>query len=80
MRGTAGGDRLPSSCPPSTQVTSLPTVNIIFNSVVSDDAFFGSIDLSDFYLGTDLNPPQNIKKFHPSLLYRSLPPQSPSLP
>ncbi len=58
-----GGDRLPSSCPPSTQVASLPTVNILFNSVVSDNAFFGSIDLSDFYLGTDLNPPQHIKIF-----------------
>jgi hypothetical protein len=63
VRGTAGGDRLPSSCPPSTQVASLPTVNILFNSVVSDDAFFGSVDLSDFYLGTDLDPPQFIKIF-----------------
>ena len=63
VRGTAGGDRLPSSCPPSTQVASLPCVNILFNSVVSDDAFFGSVDLSDFYLGTDLNPPQFIKIF-----------------
>jgi hypothetical protein len=73
VRGTAGGDRLPSSCPPSTQVASLPCVNILFNSVVSDDAFFnsvvsddaffGSVDLSDFYLGTDLNPPQFINIF-----------------
>jgi hypothetical protein len=30
---------------------------------VSDDAFFGSVDLSDFYLGTDLNPSQFIKIF-----------------
>jgi hypothetical protein len=74
VRGTAGGDRLPSSCPPSTQVASLPTVNILFNSVVSDDAFFGSIDLSDFYLGTDLDPPQYIKiftqQFSPAVLSR----------
>ncbi len=63
VRGTAGGDRLPSSYPPSTQVASLLTVNILFNSIVSDNAFFGSIDLSDFYLGTPLNSPKYIKLF-----------------
>ncbi len=47
----------------STQVASLPTVNILFNSIVSDNAFFGSIDLTDFNLGTDLDPPQYIKLF-----------------
>jgi hypothetical protein len=61
VRGTAGGDRLPSSCPPSTHVASLPTVNILFNSVVSDDAFFGTLDLTDFYLGTPLTPPDTLK-------------------
>jgi hypothetical protein len=60
-RGTTGGDRLPSSCPPSTHVASLPTVIILFNSVVSDDASFGTIDLTDFYLGTTLPVPQFIK-------------------
>jgi hypothetical protein len=51
-RGTAGGNRLPSSCPPSTDVVSLTAVNIALNSVVSDDAVFGTTDLTDFYLGT----------------------------
>ncbi len=51
---------LPASPPPKSPL-SLPSTSILFNSVVSDDAFFGSIDLSDFYLGTDLNPPQYIK-------------------
>jgi hypothetical protein len=51
VRGTAGGDRLPSSCP-STDVASLTAVNIALNSVVSDNAFFGTADLTDFYLGT----------------------------
>jgi hypothetical protein len=37
-------------------VASLPNVNILFNSVVSDDAFFGTLDLTDFYLGTPLTP------------------------
>ncbi len=50
LRGTAGADRLQSSVPPSVLVASLPCVNILFNSAVSSDAFFGSIDLTDFYL------------------------------
>jgi hypothetical protein len=50
VRGTAGGDRLPSSCPPSTDVASLTAVNIALNSVVSDNAFFGTADLTDFTL------------------------------
>jgi hypothetical protein len=69
---TTGVDRLPSSCPSSTQVTSLPTVNILFNSAVSDNAFFGYIDLSDFYLGTDFNPSQYIKIFIYQLSYHVL--------
>jgi hypothetical protein len=44
VRGTAGGDRLESSCPPSTHVASLPCVNLLLNSVVSSDVFFGSVE------------------------------------
>jgi hypothetical protein len=47
-------------------------VNILFNSVVSDDASFGTIDLTDFYLGTPLPVPQFIKiyvhQFSPHVL------------
>ena len=43
VRGTAGGDRLESSCPPAAHVASLPCVNLLLNSVVSCHAFFGSI-------------------------------------
>jgi hypothetical protein len=57
-RGTAGGDRLLSSCPPSTETASLTALNCVLNSVVSDDAFFGAIDLTDdFYLGTPVTLP-----------------------
>jgi hypothetical protein len=79
VRGTAGGDRLESSVPPSTLVASLPCVNILFNSVVSSHAFFGSIDLTEFYLESPLAQPQFIKiytnLFSPEVLSRlSLPP------
>jgi hypothetical protein len=63
VRGTAGGDRLPSSCPPSTNTASLTTFNCILNAVVSENAVFGSLDLVDFYLGTPLLSPQFIKIF-----------------
>ena len=63
VRGTAGGDRLPSSCPPSTDVASLTAVNVILNSVVSDHAFFGTVDLTDFYLGTPVTLPLSQRQF-----------------
>jgi hypothetical protein len=64
VRGTAGGDRLaalPYSV--STATASHPTLNCLLNSVVSDHAFFGSIDLTDFYLGTDNPFPQFLKVY-----------------
>jgi hypothetical protein len=74
VRGTVGGDHLPSSVAPSTLVVSLPCVNIIFNSVVFTDAYFGSVDLTDFYLGTPLATSQFIKNytniFSPEVLSR----------
>jgi hypothetical protein len=63
VRGTAGGDRLPSSCPPSTDVASLTAVNIALNSVVLGDAFFGTADITDFYLGTPVTLPLSQRQF-----------------
>ena len=53
VRGTAGGDRVkvPYSC--SSATASLPTVKILLNAVVSEDnSRFGTIDLTDYYLGS----------------------------
>jgi hypothetical protein len=49
--------------PPSTDVASLTAVNIALNSVVSDDAFFGTADLTDFYLGTPVTLPLSQRQF-----------------
>ncbi len=59
VRGTVCGDRLSVSCPVSTAVASTsPLVNCIFNAIVSEYAYFGTVDLTDFYLGTpNPNPP-----------------------
>ncbi len=73
VRGTAGGDRLTVSSLVSTAVASHPTVNCLFNAIVSEDAHFGTVDLTDFYLGTtNLNPP-----FIKSFLTPTLPRFSP---
>jgi hypothetical protein len=63
VRGTAGGDRLTVSSLVSTAVASHPTVNCLFNAVVSENAHFGTIDLTDFYLGTPNPNPPFIKIF-----------------
>ena len=64
VRGTAGGDRLsPLPYSVSTATAAHPTFNCLLNSVVSDHAFFGSIDLTDFYLGTDNPFPQFLKLY-----------------
>jgi hypothetical protein len=63
VRGTAGGDRLAALLPysVSTATASHPTLNCLLNSVVSDHALFGSIDLTDFYLGIHNPSPQFLK-------------------
>jgi hypothetical protein len=63
VRGTAGGDRLTVSSLVSTAVASHPTVNCLFNAVVSEDALFGTVDLTDFYLGTTNPTPPFINFF-----------------
>jgi hypothetical protein len=57
VRGIAGGDRLKSFVPLSVLVASLPCVKILFSTVVSSDAFFGSVNLTDFYLDSPLAIP-----------------------
>jgi hypothetical protein len=63
VRGTAGGDRLSVDIPVSQAVASYPTPNCLLNSVVSDHAFFGSVDITDYNLGTPNPNPPFIKVF-----------------
>jgi hypothetical protein len=63
VRGTAGGDRLSVDIAVSQTVASYPTLNCLLNSVVSDHAFFGSVDITDYYLGTPNPNPPFIKVF-----------------
>ncbi len=59
----AGGDCLLSSCPTSTETTYLTALNCVLNPVVSDDAFLGTIDLTDFYRGTPVTLPLSQRQY-----------------
>ena len=58
-RGTAGGDRAFVDHPVSTNTAPMMGVNCLFHATVSEDAFFGTLDLTDFYLGSPMPSPPN---------------------
>jgi hypothetical protein len=62
-RGTAGGNRLTVSSLVSTAVASHPLVNCLFNAVVSENAHFGTIDLTDFISVPPTPTPPSLKSF-----------------
>jgi hypothetical protein len=54
VRGTIGGDQVDYQGETAAYTASLPTIKILLNSVVSDNAKWMTADISDFYLGTPL--------------------------
>ena len=54
VRGTAGGDRISVPYPCSAPTASMSLVKMTLNAVVSEAKHFGTIDIVDYYLGTDL--------------------------
>jgi hypothetical protein len=54
VRGTGGGDRIQVEYSVATPTANLPTVKCILHATVSEDAFFGVIDITDFYLGSPM--------------------------
>ena len=61
VRGTAGGDRITFPCSVSSSTASLTCFKMLLNDIVSSNSYFGSADISDFYLGADLPNPQSLK-------------------
>jgi hypothetical protein len=61
VRGTAGGDRITCDYDVSASTASLTTLKILLNVVVSENSNFGTIDLTDYYLGTLLPELEYIK-------------------
>lgn len=54
VRGTYGGDRSDYNGPVSAATAALPTIKLLLNAVVSEDASWMTADIKDFYLGTPL--------------------------
>ncbi len=54
IRGTAGGDRIKYDGSTEANTAAMPTVKILSQSVVSDNANFMTLDIKDFYLMTPL--------------------------
>ncbi len=54
VRGTGGGDRIQVEYSVATPTANLPTVKCILHATVSEDSFFGVIDITDFYLGSPM--------------------------
>ena len=68
VRITAGGDRLDYYGETSTETASLETAKILINSVLSTkNARFMAIDISNFYIQTDL-PDYQYMRFHKSMI------------
>ena len=63
VRGCYGGDRLKGTYTDniSAATASIETVKTLFNSTISDNAQFMSLDISDYYLNTELKDHQYLK-------------------
>ena len=61
VRGTAGGDRIFVDYDVSSSTASLTTLKILLNAILSENANFATIDLTDFYLGSLLPTLEYIK-------------------
>ena len=61
IRCTAGGDRINYDGPTKANTAAMPTVKILLQSVVSDNANFMTLDIKDFYLMTPLPRPEYIR-------------------
>ncbi len=69
VRGTAGGDRVQVSYPIATPTANLPTVKCILHATVSERSFFGTVDITDFYLGSPMPFPEFLKLLYTSSNY-----------
>ncbi len=60
-RLTIGGDRIQYPYDTTAVTAELESLKILLNCMISEDANFSTIDLTDFYLGTDLPHPEYIR-------------------
>ena len=61
VRGTAGGDKVEYMGDVRAATADMPTVKILLNAVVSEDAHWMTADIKDFYLGTPMDIPEYMR-------------------
>ncbi len=60
-RLTIGGDRIIYPYDTSAVTADMDAIKVLLNCMISEDAKWTTIDLTDFYLGTDLPHPEYIR-------------------
>jgi hypothetical protein len=60
-RATIGGDRINYPYTTTAITAELESIKILINGMISDNAAFSTVDLEDFYLGTNLPHPEYIR-------------------
>jgi hypothetical protein len=60
-RATIGGDKVDYPYSTTAVTADLESIKILLNAMISDNAAFSTVDLEDFYLGTDLPHPEYIR-------------------
>jgi hypothetical protein len=60
-RMTIGGDRINYPFDKSAETADLDAVKLLLNCMISENANWSTLDLTDFYLGTDLPHPEYIR-------------------
>jgi hypothetical protein len=63
-RITIGGDRIMYPYETATVTAEMDALKILLNCMISENANFSTVDLTDFYLGTDLPHPEYIRISH----------------
>ena len=58
VRGTGGGDRCHVDYPVSTNTAPVPAFKTLLHATVSENSFFGTADITDFYLGSPMPSPE----------------------
>ncbi len=61
MRLTIGGDRIIYPYDTAAVTAEMDAIKILLNCMISEDSNWSTIDLTDFYFGTDLQHPEYIR-------------------
>ncbi len=61
VRWTIGGDKIDVDYEVGTNTAALPTVNALFQTIVSTHSHLATIDIVDYYLGAILSSPESVR-------------------